>query len=371
MPALPKLPDLARIIGALVVGAMGGLVFSYLHLPLPWTLGSLFAVGVTAIFGSKALLPPSTRHVARPMVGVLAGSAFTAEIVASMTLWWPVIPTIIVYTLVTAGLGTLFFMRACRYDKPTAIFAGFPGGLSELTMVGASMGADVRRLALVHTARVIVVIFSIPLIVQAWIGAPLTGTAPAAAAGAEEMIGLVDWVILIGCASGGYLLRKLFRPLGGAMVAALLLSAIAHGAGLTAAHPPAWLVAMVQVVIGSTVGSRLGGASRGELARSLLQGASWAVVLIFIAAITAFIATHFLPFDAPTLLLAFSPGGLAEITLLAYAIGLEVAFIVTAQVCRVVGTLVLAPLILTLTGGGSPPAIPSSTPSPVDRHKED
>ncbi|MFK8250897.1 AbrB family transcriptional regulator [Ancylobacter terrae] len=345
-----------QAVGALIIGGFGGLVFKYLHLPLPWTLGSLAAVGIAAIFGSRLLVPPQLRHAARPVVGVLAGSAFTVEIVAGMAQWWPILPTVLLYTLATAILGSIYFARVCRFDQATAVFASFPGGLGELTLLGGSLGGDVRKLALVHSARVITVVFCVPFIVRALAGDHVgTPTLPALTQHAAA-ITAGDWLILAACAAGGYLLRHIFSPLGGAMVAAMIFSAIAHGAGLTAAQPPQWLVGLVQVTIGAIVGSRLGGTTHSELGKTMLQGAAWAVVLISLAAVTAVVCGLFLDFDRPTLLLAMAPGGLVENTLLAYAMGLEIAFVVTTQLCRVVGTMVLAPVLFRVLGPKSPPS---------------
>lgn len=334
-------------IAALAIGACGGIIFKFLHLPLPWTLGSLTAVGIAAIMGSPFLIPPQVRHAARPIVGVLAGSTFTAEVLGNMGRWWPIIPTVLVYTLLTAFLGALYFQRICKFDRGTALFASFPGGLGELTLLGGSLGADDRKLALVHSARVITVIFCVPFLVQAMVNAPLNGVVSAAAAHLGE-ITTIDWLILGACAVGGYLVRNLFRMVGGAMVAALLLSAIVHATGLTQAQPPSWLVSLVQVTIGAIVGSRLGGSNRADLGRTMLQGAVWSLVLIGLAVAAATVCSMFIGFDIPTMILAFSPGGLVEITLLAYAIGFEVAFVVTTQICRIVVTMILAPLMFQL-----------------------
>jgi membrane AbrB-like protein len=346
-------PVILRALGAFVLGSLGGFLFLYLNFPLPFTLGSLTAVGVAAILGSRLLMPPPVRHVARPVIGVLAGSAFTTEVVANLALWWPIVPAVVIYGIVTAVLGWLYFIHVCRFDRATAAFAGFPGGLGELTLLGGMFGADMRQLALVHSARVIAVVFTVPFLVQALAGPIGVGTGPAASSAAESA-NLADWLLLTGCGVGGYLLRSIFRPLGGAMVAALVLSALVHGTGLTAAHPPDWLVALVQIVIGSIVGSRLGGTRGRELVATMLQSFVWALVLIALAALMALSLSGFIGQSVPTLLLAFAPGGLMEMTIVAYAIGLQVAFVVTAQICRTTATMILAPLMFRFLG--SPPA---------------
>lgn len=59
------------------------------------------------------------------------------------------------------------------------------------------------------------------------------------------------------------------------------------------------------------------------------------------AALTAQVAGA--PFS--TLLLALAPGGMSEMTLITYALGLDVAFVALCQVLRSISTILLAPLV--------------------------
>ncbi|MEW5726653.1 MAG: AbrB family transcriptional regulator, partial [Pseudomonadota bacterium] len=125
-------------------------------------------------------------------------------------------------------------------------------------------------------------------------------------------------------------------------------SAALHLAGLTASQPPAELVMTAQVVVGAGLGSRFAGlgwrdtagtfrVSLGSTAIMLAAsgGAAWAVS-----------AAAGLPFSM--LLLAFVPGGIAEMCLIALALGEDVAFVSTHHVLRVVMVIVAAPLAFRL-----------------------
>ena len=62
---------------AFLIGVAGGGVFYVIGAPLPWTLGSLAAVALVAVSGGRWLMPAPVREFVRPVVGLLAGSAFT------------------------------------------------------------------------------------------------------------------------------------------------------------------------------------------------------------------------------------------------------------------------------------------------------
>lgn len=107
---------IVNALGALSIGSLGGAVFYLLGAPLPWTLGSLTAAGMVAVSGGRWLMPNPVRDVARPVVGLLAGSAFTAEVISSIGEWWSAIVFVALYCFIALFLGWLFFRKLCRLD---------------------------------------------------------------------------------------------------------------------------------------------------------------------------------------------------------------------------------------------------------------
>jgi membrane AbrB-like protein len=332
---------------ALAVGLAGGAVFHALHTPLPWTLGSLFATAAMALTGGQWFLPRVAWNAARPFVGVLAGSAFSLPVVMSMLGWWDVLATLLLYSVAMTFLGWAFFHKGLGYDSVTAFFASAPGGLGELTLLGGSLGGDVRRLVLIHALRIILVVFTVPFLVQVLLlpGDPLGSAAPVHAA---PDAALQDWIILLACGVAGFFIGRPFRSLGGVMVVPMLLSAAVHVGGLTEVSPPGWLVAFVQVIIGSISGARFAGTTWRELRTTAAQGLAWAVVLLAAALGAAWLCSLFADEPLLALILAFAPGGIVEITIVAYAIGVHTAFVVTCQLCRVILVLLTTPTLFRL-----------------------
>ncbi len=333
---------------AFLIGGGGGVLFYYIGAPLPWTLGSLTASALLSFTGKPWRMPGPVRDVARPVVGLLAGSAFTPAVVASIGEWWGAIVFVLAYSLVITGLGFLFFRTLCRFDPVTSFFASTPGGLSELSLLGGSLGGNMGALVLIHSMRVVVVVFAVPFALQLMIGGPIGRTGLPMAADAMATSG--DWLILAACGLAGYGLARTFDLPGGSMVAAMVLSAVVHALALTSVVPPGWLVALVQVVIGSIAGARFAGVGGREVRRTLLYAALWCGVLLATAAAAALIgaALFHRPFTA--LLLSLSPGGLAEMTIISYALGIEVAFIVTCHVVRSFSVQAFAPSLFRLCG---------------------
>jgi membrane AbrB-like protein len=129
------------------------------------------------------------------------------------------------------------------------------------------------------------------------------------------------------------------------MILPMLLSAAAHGSGLTALAPPAWLVAAMQVVIGCITGARFAGVRWTEVWLAMLQGLGWTAILLLLAGVAAWLTAWVVGMPLPAMFLALSPGGFAEMSIIAFTIGIEVAFVVTCHVFRTLFVLLAAPLL--------------------------
>jgi membrane AbrB-like protein len=338
---------------ALIVALIGGASFHALEWPLPWTLGSITSTAIVALAGFNWALPLFLRDLARPVIGLMAGSAFTATVVASMMHWWPALIVVLLYTLVTVALGMAYFRRVCRWNLPTSVFSASPGGLSELTLLGASLGGDIRTLALVHSVRIVVVVFSVPFALQFIVGHPIGRVLPGASGSLHTE--WADWLILAGCGVLGYAIGRVFTVPGGVMLPALLLSAVAHATGLSEAYAPDWLVAAVQLIIGSAAGSRFNGITWKELRATLAHSVVWAFVLVILTATAAWLASIFLDHSVIALSLSFAPGGMAEMAIIAFTLGTDVAFVICCQVARILLVYLMVPMLFRIVRSAADP----------------
>ena len=83
-------------------------------------------------------------------------------------------------------------------------------------------------------------------------------------------------------------------------------------------------------------------------------GASVGSTTLMLGATVAFAAAlwQITGIDFRAIVLAFAPGGLAEMTLIALALGIETAFIATHHVIRIAMIVIAAPLVFRATRGG-------------------
>ncbi len=327
----------------LAIGSAGGWLASIVQIPLPWMIGAMTATTLAAMLGLPVAVPLSLRHTMVVVLGVMLGSAFTPEIAQRIGNWGVSLGALALYAAVAGGASYMYFRRVCGYDKVTAYFSAMPGGLSEMVLVGTAMGGDTRLISLTHASRILLVVLALPFAFQMLIGYEPGARPPAGL----PLLALLPGDLAILSIGGvvGYFLARYLRIPAAALVGPMLLSAVVHLAGWTAAKPPLELVAAAQMVIGTAVGCRFAGVRTMAIVRAIVAAAGGTAVLLGIAVAFAFAVGRITGLSMESLVLAYAPGGLAEMSLIAIAIGADSAFVATHHVIRVILIVVIAPVL--------------------------
>jgi membrane AbrB-like protein len=342
---LPFSPPIrARILG-LALGTAGSFTFQALHLPLPWMMGAMTFTTIAAMSGLRIALMPRLRMVFIAVLGTMLGSAFSPRIFDHLQLWAVSFLWLGLYVIVTTFFVRLYYTRIAGYDPVTAYFAAAPGGLSEMIMVGSAFGGDESRISLAHGARILVAVFLLSFGYR-WFG----GYAPPTSGLVVSNVPLAwpDVLWLFGAGLAGFFGARLLRMPAYALVGPMIASAALHVFGVTASKPPAELVAMAQIVIGSMIGARFTGLPLMLVLRGILLAIGATCVLLLVALTFGLVveATADMPFGSAVL--AFAPGGLAEMSLIALALGVDAAYVSSHHVVRIFMIVLAAPLVFRL-----------------------
>ena len=331
---------------ALAIGAVGGYIFLMLRLPLAWMMGAMVFTTAAAIAGVPIRMAVKLRTAFLAILGVMLGSAFRPDIIDQLGQWIVSAVGIVAYVSIAGWLVYQYYRRFSGYDQATAYFAASPGGLSEMITMGTAMGGDERIISLTHGARILLVVLTVPLFFRYFLGYE---PPPRGVSGISILdTPLYDLTLLALCAVIGAFLAKLARLPAALLVGPMLCSAVIHLAGLTAHGPPYELVTIAQVVIGSAIGCRFAGTRMALVRRTV--GVTMISTAILLAVTLVFSVTLHLLTDLPTLdiVLAFSPGGLAEMSLVALAVGGDTAFVSSHHILRIMVVVLLAPLVFRL-----------------------
>ncbi len=333
-----------QIATTFAVALLGVGIFMGLSLPLPWLLGPITACLCAALIGMPMKGIQIVNDGMRTILGVAVGATFTPVLLASMVGMWPTLLLIPVMTICVGLLGVPYFQRIWKYDFPTAYYATMPGGLQDMLVFGEEAGANVRSLSLIHATRVLVIVVALPVLLHHIWNADLSN----APGDHIATLPLSQILIMIACAFLGWRLAKLVGMFGASILGPLILAAIAALAGILQHRPPAEAIWMAQFFIGMTVGAKYAGITMAEVRRDLVAGIGFCGILIVLTLL--FVEVIYGLNLAPGLetLLAFAPGGQAELTILALIVGADMAFVIAHHVLRIFFVILGAPLFARL-----------------------
>jgi membrane AbrB-like protein len=327
--------------GGLAIGAIGGALAAWAHVPLAWMLGALFLCMAFSLAGAPIFVPNWFRTFFFGLIGLFLGEGFGGP-GAERILDWPLtIAGAVLYVPVGAVLCYWIFRRFAGMSRGTALLCGLPGGLTAAALFAEEVGGDERQVALSQALRVSFVVLMAPAIAFGLLGF----SEPGGMMADKALMSGPDFLLLGGLALVlGVTVERLGGPLPH-LIGPILASVLLRPTGLVEGGLPGWLVEVALLISGASIGTRFHGVKLAVLGRvavwtaltsALLMGLSFLFALAFNAAIGV---------DLFAALLAFAPGGVAEMSLIALAIDADPAFVATHHIARIFAIILSLPLM--------------------------
>ncbi len=342
---------LARLALGLGIGAAGALLAETLGIPLAWMLGPLFMCMAASIARLPLDVPMWMRTNFLFLIGLFLGESFQG-LDAAQILRWPVsIAGAVLYLPVATAVAFLFYRHVVRETRMTALCSAIPGGLVAVVMISAALGADERNVALAQSLRIAFVICLAPVVAFGLLGYP---PPPPTMFEGEALIGLPDLALVVAASLGLILLLRRTRIPILTMVCPLVASGALRMAGLVEGVLPHGLVEVALLVTGSSIGARFAGVEPGRLLRFGVLTFGGTAILLAIAGGFAAAVSALTGIELVTLLLAYAPGGVAEMSLIALAIDADAGFVAVHHLVRIICVMAGVPLLTVLIGRRMP-----------------
>src|SRR5712675_2584019 len=202
--AIPSRAKILNALETLAIGTAGGVLFLWTHLPGGLITGAMIAVGVAAIAGRPLTVPPILTQTVLVLLGISLGSLVSQQFIHNVGAYPLTIALLALATFCSTFGSSLYLQRFHGWDQTSALLAGSPGALSQITMLAAEKGADVPAIAVVQTMRVIILTAGLPMLLA------LTGIAPSSPPGVAAAIASpVELTELIAAAVAVALLLRL------------------------------------------------------------------------------------------------------------------------------------------------------------------
>jgi membrane AbrB-like protein len=340
--------DRARILGTLetlFIGAAGGLLFLWFNLPGGLISGAMATVGIAALAGRPVTMPPILTQSVLVLLGITLGSLVSRQLIQHMSAYPLTIGLLALATFCSTFGSSIYLQRVHGWDQTSALLAGSPGALSQITILAAEKGADVAAIAVVQTIRVIILTAALPLVLA------LTGIAPTAPAAIAGLIASpLELAVLAAAAIAVALLLRLAKFPASWMFGAMIASAVLHGTGLIDGGLPPWMRNVALVGIGAVIGTRFARISKSTLLGHINAGLGSFAVAIAISAIfvTATVLATNVRFG--DVVVAFAPGAMDAMLALALTLHIDPIFVGAHHLSRFVFVSITTPGIVHLFG---------------------
>ena len=343
--AIPSRAKARNVLETLVIGAAGGLLFVLLHLPGGLITGAMIAVGVAAIAGRPLIVPPILTQTVLVLLGISLGSLVSQQLIHNMGAYPLTIALLALATFCSTFGSSLYLQRFHGWDQTSALLAGSPGALSQITMLAAEKGADVPAIAVVQTMRVIILTAGLPMLLA------LTGIASSSQpAAATPIASPVELAELIAASVAVALLLRLAKFPASWMFGAMIGSSVLHGTGLIEGGLPPWIRAVALVGIGALIGARFARMKAKTLLSHVNAALGSFAVAIVISAV--FVAVIALTTEVRTadIIVAFAPGAMDAMLALALTLHIDPIFVGAHHLSRFVFVTITTPGIVHLFG---------------------
>ena len=311
---------------ALALG--GGALAALVDVPAAWLSGAALVCALAAILGLPVEGPGRVRPVGYIALGAALGSGVTPETFAEVGNWGISLAAVCITVVAVVVSSLLFLSRVAGWDRASAFFASVPGALSYVLAMASEDGrADVRRVAVSQTLRLLVLVVVLPpLIAHGGVAVPV--------APVHVESGLRDLLILAaGCALASLLAGWVRLP-AGHLTGPFFASLVLHATGVVAGVLPPAVTIPAYACLGAIIGARFAGIRLAEF--RAIAGASVGAFGVALAVSVGIALLVSLVTGQPLALtlVAFAPGALDAMVVLAFALHLDPAYVALHQMLR-------------------------------------
>ena len=154
-----------RIISSALIGAVGGLLATALHVPAGGIIGSLLFVGLFNVITQKGCFPAKIRPVVRIGAGIFIGARMQLSPELLATCIVPIV--IMLVSMISVSIATGYLMHVITgLDLGVCLFASSPASMQEMVLMAQELKVDAAIVAIMHMFRVIAVIVLFPIILN-------------------------------------------------------------------------------------------------------------------------------------------------------------------------------------------------------------
>ena len=323
-------------------------VFDSIGMPAGRLLGPMLAAIALSVRGANLQVPRIAFFAAQGVIGTLIARGIPASIMPTLSGHAGVfVAGVLVVTVLANGLGWML-SRWRVFPADTAIWGSAPGAASAMMIMAEAHGADVRLVAFMQYLRVVCVSFTASLVAHWWIGRGPNPVAALHASAPSLILAPVSWphaaTALVVALAGSMVGVRLRLPAGALLVPMFGAIVLQDFAAVPIELPPLAL-AVAYAFVGWVIGSRFNREVLVATLRSAPKVLASIFTLILLCGCFAAALARWAHVDPLTAYLATSPGGADTVAIIAASTPVDVPFVMTMQVLRLLFVMATGPAI--------------------------
>lgn len=338
------------VLETLLIAFLGGILFSYVHTPLPWMLGSLTTVLLwNFLLKRKVCWPASMANIGQMIIGYTIGRTFTQETCQQIIIQLPIMLLVTIVTIIFSFLMGYIAHKKTGISVESGLIGSIPGGLSQTAVLCAEVpGSDITVVTVMQTARLLSVIFVVPFLAIHGLGNSSLMTVGIPTISATTSLALpISQILIVACVVilSSLLAWRLRMPTP-FLLGAVIGTASIGLYGLTLPQLPQNWLNGAQLCIGAYTGARINLGSLTNWRKILPYTMLGVIGLIFCSIAIAFLLMRFHDISLITAFLSTAPGGMAEMGLTGMMLQADLSVIVAFQLFRLLFILMVLPPVL-------------------------
>ena len=315
----------------LAIAFVGAWLAVWIKLPLPWLLGPLLITLLIGSFGISNPCHPRWRMTGQVIIGMVLGLYFSPALMNALSIYWMFIVFGILWSMVLSLALALLQYKVNQLDWATAWFASAIGSASEMVNIAEKHQAQVDKVAVSFFLRIVILVVLVPIFMGLYFD--VTWSVPTQPV---LNISVFSTVLLFIIALVVAKLSDALNVLNAWILGPLFLVGMLSYFELLNQSFPAWFIAFGQLCIGWSLGSKFPFSFLKNNQKFLFFTLLFNFIALLLSIFLVISLVQFVSVDAKVLLLGLSPGGIAEMSLMAKVLGLSVPIIVAFQLSRLI-----------------------------------
>jgi uncharacterized protein len=331
----------AQQLSVFILCTASGAVAASLNVPAGWLCGSLAMSAWLSFTGRSALMLPDLRDFAMILSGLSIGLSVTPETVARFATI-PLSLSIMVLAVVAITSSSAYVLiRFFGWRRLDACLASAPGALSTILIIASEKQAELSKIVIIQLFRLFMLMAVLPSLVTAGFGHAVVSVH-------HEQIWLSPEGLALVCGTG-LLLAMVFVRLGlpaPILLGAMLSAGWMNGTGVVAGQMPTLLADLSFALVGWFIGERFRGVRLRDIRGLILPMCASFLATILVSLFFSELVVWLAHFPQAEALVAFAPGGVEAMSILALALQLDSVFVASHHIVRFVSIGLALPVLI-------------------------